>query len=459
MNTDAINALFRAQKSHFQTGATLSYDSRLKKLKTLKRYLDQNQQELNDALASDLGKSEFESYTTEVGIVLADLSLTLKKLKKWMKPKRVGTPLVVQPATSHIRYHPLGVNLIISPFNYPMNLTLSPLIAAIAAGNTAIVKTSELTPACSNAIQKLVENCFSAEDVAFVPGELEQTQALLDLPFDHIFFTGSSRVGAIVMEKAAEHLSRVTLELGGKSPCIVHKDAKLDVTVNRIAFGKFINAGQTCVAPDYVLVHRDMKASLVDKLSKRISVIFGDKPQQSPDYGRIVNQGHMQRLIGLMPKEGIIVGGDFDLEDKYIAPTLIEVEDLNSSAMQQEIFGPILPIITYDTIEDVQQIIQKMPQHPLACYLFSESEKFQQQILDNIQFGGAAINHCLQHLANHNLPFGGVGQSGQGSYHGLQGFEQFSHKKSVYKAASWIDLPLIYPPYKGKLKWIKTLLK
>jgi len=377
-----------------------------------------------------------------------------------MKPKKIWTPILVQPATSKIQYSPLGVNLIIAPFNYPVQLALAPLVVAIAAGNTAVIKTSELTPNCSEVIKTLINNTFDSQYISYIPGEIPETTLLLEQKFDHIFFTGSPRVGSIVMQAAAKNLTPVTLELGGKSPCIVHSDAKLDIAVNRIVYGKFINAGQTCVAPDYILVHKDVKDEFLEKIKNRIIKLFGIDPFASKDFGRIVNKQHLERIVNYIEKEKVIVGGDFNKDERYIAPTVMKDVDLTDRVMSEEIFGPILPVLEYKNLDEVYDIIAKLPQHPLALYVFSESKTIQEEITSNIQFGGGCINHCLQHLVNPNLPFGGVGESGIGSYHGFEGFKQFSHQKSVYKSATWLDLPIVYAPYsKLKLMLIRLLLK
>ena len=358
-------------------------------------------------------------------------------------------------------FSPLGVNLIIAPFNYPFQLALSPLIAAIAAGNTAVIKASELTPNVSQIIHDLINEAFASEYIAFIEGEVPETTLLLEQKFDHIFFTGSPRVGSIVMSAAAKHLTPVTLELGGKSPCVVEKDANIDIAVKRIVFGKFLNAGQTCVAPDYVMVHKDIKEQFVNKLSERINTIYGDDSSISKDYGRIISQAHFKRLVDLIDSNKVVVGGQFDEANKFIAPTVMQNVSLDDAIMQDEIFGPILPVLEYSQIDDVFNVVNQLSQHPLSAYIFSEDKNTQEKFINGIQFGGGCINHCLQHLVNFNLPFGGVGNSGIGSYHGFSGFEQFSHKKSMFKAVTWFDLfSLLYPPYnKIKLKIIRSVFK
>ena len=454
-----IHHIVQHQRSFFNAASTLPYSFRINTLKNLKMAITDYEERLNKALKEDLGKSEFEAYVTEIGFTLHDLRHTINHLNSWMKPRQIKTTLITQPAKSQVRFTPLGVNLIISPFNYPVQLTLGPLTAAIAAGNTAILKTSELTPACSEVLHDLITDRFDPQHVAHVPGEIRETTALLKQKFDHIFFTGSPQVGSIVMAAAAPHLTPVTLELGGKSPCIVHSDARLGIAVNRIVAGKFINAGQTCVAPDYVLVHQSIQNVFLKKMTQRIEQCYGPDPQSSPDFGRIVNTRHHRRIVELIDPDKLVVGGAYNEEDRFIAPTVMTNVTLEDPVMSQEIFGPVLPVLSYETLEDIYTVMSQLPQHPLACYIFSESKAIQEALLHRIQCGGSCINHCLQHVANLNLPFGGVGQSGMGSYHGEAGFECFSHKKSVLNAATWIDSPLIYPPYKTKLKLTRMILK
>jgi len=352
----------------------------------------------------------------------------------------------------------LGVNLIIAPYNYPINLTISPLIAAIAAGNTAVIKTSEMTPACSAIIRKIITETFIPEYIAYIEGEVPETTLLLQQKFDHIFFTGSPRIGSIVMSAAAKHLTPVTLELGGKSPCIVHEDAKLDIAVNRIISGKFLNAGQTCVAPDYVMVHKSVKESFLTKLKARIIKVYGEEAKNSPDFARIVSDNHFQWIAGLINPEKILVGGQTDAATRFIAPTVLRDIALADKAMSEEIFGPVLPILEYEHLDEVYAVVDQLPHHPLACYIFSESNIIQQEIINTVQSGGACINNCVFHAGNPHLPFGGVGESGMGAYHGVHGFECFSHKKGVLKSATWMDMSLIYPPYGNKIKWLCKFL-
>jgi len=459
MTKDEIIRVVTEQHRFFNNGATRDYSVRHKALCKLKSAIKNFESEIHAALKADLAKPEFEAYFTETGFCQHELTETIRKLRKWMKPKRVRTGLLVHPARSAIHYSPRGVNLIIAPYNYPINLTFSPLIAAIAAGNTAVIKTSEMTPACSAVTQKLIDSTFDPHYIAYVPGDVPETTLLLEQKFDHIFFTGSARVGSIVMSAAARTLTPVTLELGGKSPCIVHHDAKLDVAVNRIVAGKFMNAGQTCVAPDYIMVHRDIKETFLGKLKTRIIEAYGKDTSKSVDFGRMVSDSHFERVAAIIIPEKVVVGGQVDAASRFIAPTVMRDVTLNDAAMTEEIFGPVLPVLDYEAFDEIYDTVAKMPQHPLAAYVFSSNSRIQNELIERLQFGGGCVNQCVLHLANPYLPFGGVGESGIGAYHGFSGFERFSHKKGVMRSATWLDLPLTYAPYKDKLKWLRRIMK
>lgn len=459
MTKDEIIRVVAEQSQFFNSGATRDYSVRHETLSKFKEAIKNYEREIHAALKTDLAKPEFEAYFTETGFCQHELTETLKNLRKWMKPKKVRTGLLVQPAKSTIYYSPRGVNLIIAPYNFPINLTFSPLIAAIAAGNTAVIKTSEMTPACSAVTQKLIDSTFDPRYIAYVPGEVPETTILLEQKFDHIFFTGSARVGSIVMSAAAKSLTPVTLELGGKSPCIVHHDAKLDVAVNRIVAGKFLNAGQTCAAPDYLMVHRDIKEAFLGKLKARIIEAYGEDASTSIDLGRMVNAQHFERVVSMIIPEKVVVGGKIDAASRFIAPTVMRDITLNDAVMNEEIFGPVLPVLDYTDYDEIYDTIAKLPQHPLAAYVFSSSTQVQNNLIERLQFGGGCVNQCVLHLANPHLPFGGVGESGMGAYHGFNGFERFSHKKGVMKSATWLDLPLVYAPYKDKLKWLRKIMK
>ena len=455
MMANKMREMVCQQRDFFKGRATLPYEKRLRWLRKLKAGLALHEGAIHAALKKDLGRPVFESYITETGFVQHDLTHTIKNLKKWMRTKRVKTPLLSQPASSRIQFSPLGVTLIIAPFNYPFALAVLPMIAAIAAGNTVVLKASELAPATSALLERIIGELFEPCHVAIVSGAIEETTLLLQQRFDHIFFTGSTRVGSIVMKAAAEHLTPVTLELGGKSPCIVHHDARLDIAVSRICYGKFLNAGQTCVAPDYILVHGDVKEPFLERLRQRITDLYGKGEQaaESDSYSRMINEHHHDRVVGLIDPTKVIIGGQHDRANRFIAPTVMDQVTLTDAVMTEEIFGPVLPVLEYNDFKDIYETIDQLPHHPLACYLFSESRKVQEELTSTIQFGGGCINHCVQHLVNPHLPFGGVGQSGMGSYHGFHGFKRFSHKKGILKASSrpWSDAPLVYPPYSKKL--------
>lgn len=450
--------LVEKQQSYFSEGNTLPLAFRRKQLLALKEALLVYEPRLIGALKEDLGKAAFESYATELGMVLSELRFTLARFNGWAKPKTKRTPWMHFPSKSKVYQEPLGVTLILSPWNYPLQLTFSPLVASIAAGNCAIVKPSRLAPRTAELIEEMIASYFSPEYITVVRGDRETSNDLLEQKFDHIFFTGSPEVGKIVMEAAAKHLTPVTLELGGKSPCIVDCTAKVDIAARRIVWGKFLNAGQTCVAPDYVLVDQSVKELLIERMTKYIVAFYGSKPLESKDLPCIVNETHFDRLCGLLEDQTIRYGGKFDGESRKIEPTILTDVDENSLVMQEEIFGPILPILTYKKIGEAVTFIKER-EKPLALYLFTSSKNNEKNIMQNVSFGGGCINDTIVHLANPYLGFGGVGQSGMGSYHGEKGFETFSHEKSVLKKSTGIDVPLRYPPYEGKLGILHALLK
>lgn len=455
-----IEQRFNESKQYFNTQATKNVKFRKQQLKSLRKNIKNNEKALLESLKKDLGKSNVEAYATEIGIVLKSIKLALKELKSWTKTQQVDTPLFMFPTKSYIMKEPYGTVLIIGPFNYPVQLVFEPLIGAIAAGNTAIIKPSELTPHTTEVVKHIIESSFEHRYISIVEGSIDETQTLLHLPFDYIFFTGSEKVGRIVYETASKQLTPVTLELGGKSPVIVDETANIKVASDRITFGKFTNAGQTCVAPDYILVNKKVKSALITALKHSISEFYGKNVQNSPDYGRIINDKHFTRLNELLNihRNEIIVGGTSDKENRYIAPTLLENITPHSKIMEEEIFGPILPIIEYDDFNEALDIVRAKSK-PLSCYLFSEDENNTQRVLNELSFGGGAINDTLMHLANPNLPFGGVGASGIGQYHGKYSFDTFSHDKSYIFKSTRLDSSMIYPPYKGKLKYIKAFFK
>lgn len=415
---------------------------------------------MTEALYTDLGKNKVEAYATEIGITLKSIKNARKELKNWTKTKNVDTPLYLFPTKSYIKKEPYGTVLIIAPFNYPFQLVFEPLIGAIAAGNTAIIKPSELTPNVARVIKRLINETFDANYIEVIEGGIEETQTLIHLPFDYVFFTGSENVGKIVYQAASENLVPVTLEMGGKSPVIVDETANIKVASERICFGKFTNAGQTCVAPDYILVHESVKDDLITALSKTLREFYGQNIQQSPDYGRIVNLKHYHRLTSLLNSEqmNIVFGGHSDEDERYIEPTLLDHVTSDSAIMQEEIFGPILPILTYQSLDEAIAFIHQRPK-PLSLYLFSEDENATQRVINELSFGGGAINDTLMHLANPKLPFGGVGASGMGRYHGKYSFDTFTHEKSYIFKSTRLESGVHLPPYKGKFKYIKAFFK
>lgn len=417
-----------------------------------------NEDEIIKALYDDFKKPAFEAVLTETSYVIAELKDTIKNLKNWAKPKRVFPSLLNFPSTDYIYKEPYGKVLVIAPWNYPFQLALCPLISAFAAGNQVVVKPSELTPKTSEIINKIISQIFEKDQVEVVEGGVEVSQQLLSERWDYIFFTGSVAVGKIVAKAAAVNLTPVTLELGGKNPCIIDETANLKLAAKRIVWGKFINAGQTCIAPDYILIQKDMQSHFVDYLKEEIIKAYGNNPEQSQDFARIVNTKNWQRLVDMIEPEKVIFGGQTDTTTCYIAPTLIEESNVESQIMQEEIFGPLLPILSYENEAEIDAIISKY-EKPLALYIFTENYAFSKKLINNYSFGGGCINDTIVHFSNKRIPFGGVGHSGIGAYHGSLGFDTFSHKKGIVKKANWLDLPMRYAPYKDKLSIIKNLLK
>jgi acyl-CoA reductase-like NAD-dependent aldehyde dehydrogenase len=454
---EEIQRIAQVQRDFFATNRTKEIAFRKTQLKKLKALIEDNEDAIVEVLHKDLHKHEFESYATEIGFVLVDLDKTIASLKSWAAPKKVKTPLFMQVASSKIQSEPYGNTLIIAPWNYPVQLLIAPLIGAIAAGNTAILKPSEYAQHTSALFTRLLNNAFDENYIKVIEGAVTETQFLLEEKFDYIFFTGSTNVGKIVYQAAAKHLTPVTLELGGKSPCIVDNDIHLERTAKRIVWGKFVNVGQTCIAPDYLLVNERIKAALVKKIQFYIKEFFGDNPQQSDSLGRIINERHFDRLIGYLENGKIITGGQHDKSDRYIAPTLLDKVNLDSPVMEEEIFGPILPIIEYNNLREAIDFIKARPK-PLALYIFSKNDKKIDRILSETSSGGACINDTLMHIANPHLPFGGVGQSGIGAYHGQSSFDLFSHQKSVLHRSFMVEEPIRYAPYKLKRSWLKKLM-
>lgn len=449
--------LIEKQKAFFSTGQTLAVDYRKNKLKLLNKLIQTYEGDLMQALQHDLGKSAFEAYATEIGIVRAEINLHLKKLPYWSRPRPVGTPIAAIPAMSRIQYEPLGTVLVVSPWNYPFQLALAPLVGAISAGNCAILKPSEFSTHTTTVIANMINAHFEPDYVHVVTGDAQTSSALTREKFDLIFFTGSNRTGRLVAKAAADHLVPVVLELGGKSPCIVHDDAHIKQAARRIIWGKCLNAGQTCIAPDYVLAAKSIKEPLVLEMKKAIRTFFGDDIIKSPDYGRIISTKHFDRLTALFNDGHLLCGGESHRDDLFIAPTIMDQLDPQSPLMQEEIFGPILPVLDYESLEDAFAFVSGRPK-PLAAYFFSGKRKHRQAFLRSVSAGGVTLNDTIMHFTNHALPFGGVGQSGTGRYHGFESFRAFSNTKAVMKRASWIDLPVRYAPFGRKLKLVKKLL-
>lgn len=457
-----FSKLTEAQKQFFETGRTRDLAFRICQLQLLADAMRKNETVLEEALKKDLGKSVFESYATEIGFVLADIRYTIQNLQKWSAPKRVRTPLYLFPGKSKIQKEPYGSVLILGPYNYPVQLLAEPLIGAIAAGNCAVLKPSELTPHVSKAMYQIVHSTFKEEYIACVEGGVEVNQELLSQKFDYIFFTGSERVGRIVMKAAAENLTPVTLELGGKSPVIIEKTANIKEAARRIAWGKLMNAGQTCVAPDYVLVDESRKQQFLTEMKTAFSHLYGKEIKENPDFGRIVNKQHMERLQKILEQDAkyLFCGGEADALQRYIEPAILDLgKDQNAASMQEELFGPILPVLSYHKLEDAVRFVNKRAK-PLALYLFTKKRSAERFALERVSSGGVCVNDTISHLINPDLPFGGVGASGMGQYHGKYSFDTFTHEKSVfYKPADW-NLPVCYPPFtKGKMNLVKFFLK
>lgn len=462
MNFTAVDVekMIEEQRSFYFTRATKDVAFRKEQLLKLKETIKKYEKQVIEALRLDLNKSEFEAYATEIGIVYDSISYMVKNIEGWMVPETVKTPIQFQPGKSFIVREPYGVVLIIGPFNYPFQLVMEPLIGAIIGGNTAIVKPSEAAVQTAIIVKKILQETFDANYVRVVEGEKEEVQALIHAPFDYIFFTGSVAVGKIVAKAAAERLTPVALELGGKSPAIVDQTANLEIAAKRIAWGKFNNAGQTCVAPDYVLVQRSVYKKFVKILQKTIKEFYGKDPQASKDFGRIINERQFRRLESILQKEStnITHGGQTDVNDLYIEPTIIENVDWQSPVMEDELFGPIMPIMAYEDLPRVVHCIRQLPK-PLAAYLFTENEQAVDYFLDELPFGGGCINDVITHVGNAHLPFGGVGPSGVNAYHGKASFENFTHAKSILKRSNKLANSILFPPYKQKVKLVRTIMK
>ncbi len=455
MTNQEIQALLEAQRAYYQSGETISVDFRIAQLKRLYAAVQQYEGQICDALKSDLGKSDYESFICEIGMVLSELGYMIKHVKKLAKPRTVRTPLSQFRSHSYQIAVPYGNVLIMSPWNYPFLLTLDPLANAIAAGNTAIVKPSAYSPATSKVVEQILAECFLPNYVAVVTGGRAENAALLDQKFDFVFFTGSQAVGKEVLRHTAEHLTPAVLELGGKSPCIVDATADLPLAARRIVFGKYLNCGQTCVAPDYILCERSVKDAFVAEVKKQITLQFGADPLQNPDYGKIINQKHFLRICNLIDPDKVVFGGETNAEACRIAPTVMDNVSWQDAVMREEIFGPIMPILTFDDFDAAVDCLKPM-EKPLALYLFTQDRRHVRRVTAELSYGGGCINDVIIHLATSEMGFGGVGESGMGAYHGKAGFDAFSHTKSIVDKKTWIDLPMRYQPYRKK-KYEKML--
>ncbi|MBX7148890.1 aldehyde dehydrogenase family protein [bacterium] len=455
-SSSPIVSLIQSQRDFFRTGKSKEYAFRVEQLKKLKELVEKHELDFEAALKSDLGRCPAEAYLGETIIISKEIKHTLKCLKGWMKPQKVSTDFPLLPGTSKIHPEPYGVALIIAPWNYPLQLALGPAVASIAAGNCNIIKPSELAPATSALLARLVNNNFPSEFLAVVEGGVPETTELLNEKFDTIFYTGSSQVGRIVMAAAAKHLTPVTLELGGKSPCIVDEEIHLDFALNRIVWGKFLNAGQTCVAPDYLLINEKIKDKFIDALRKKIESFYGKDVKASPDFARIINKRHFDRILKLLDGEKVVIGGKSDVNNLFIEPTIVELKNAETPLMQEEIFGPVLPFTTYKNLDEAINFINDRSK-PLALYLFTTNKSVQEKVIKETSAGGMAINDTVVHLAISELPFGGVGDSGMGSYHGKPGFDAFSHFKSILARPFWGENAMRYPPYAKNFGLVRKL--
>lgn len=433
-------------------------NQRKEKLKKFSHVISLHENDIIEALHKDFGKPAFEAYLTEINVVQSDLKDTIKNIHAWAKPKKVRASILNFPSSDYIYTEPYGKTLIISPWNYPFQLAICPLIAAYAAGNSIVLKPSELTPHTSSLISKIIRETFDVKEVVAVLGDAEIAKSQLAKRWDYIFFTGSPAVGKEIAKAAAGNLTPVTLELGGKNPCIIDKNANLQIAAKRIVWGKFINAGQTCIAPDYLLIHKGVKTKFIRLLQQEIINAYGEDPKLSPDFTRIINKKHFFRLVGMIDEAKTITGGIHDEESLYIAPTLIDEPSFDSAIMKDEIFGPLLPLISYENENDLEKIISKY-EKPLSLYVFTDDKAFAERAIRKFSFGGGCINDTVVHFSNKRLPFGGVGNSGMGAYHGKKSYDTFSHQKAIVKKATWLDIPLRYAPYGNKLKLIRKLLK
>ena len=459
MTEQEIKTIVTRQRKYFQTGSTLPVNTRLNALRRLYAAISGSEKEIHEALKKDLGKSGFESYMCETGLVLEEISYMLKHTARFAREKRVRTPLAQFHSRSFQKPSPYGVTLIMSPWNYPFMLTLSPLVDALAAGNTAVVKPSAYSPNTSEVLRKILSQCFEPQYVAVVTGGRAENTCLLHEHFDYIFFTGSQAVGKEVMRNAAEYLTPVTLELGGKSPCIVDQTADIRLAARRVVFGKYLNCGQTCVAPDYIYCQRSVKDAFIKEVQKQIRKQYGRHPLDNPDYGKIINEKHFNRILGLIDEKKVVQGGGSDRKTLRIEPTVMDNVAFSDPVMQEEIFGPVMPLLTFDSIDEVIHRVNAMP-HPLALYLFTSDKKTEKKVISRCGFGGGCINDTIIHLASTEMGFGGFGESGMGAYHGKIGFDTFTHYKSIVDKKTWLDLPMRYQPYRQLYeKMVRFFLK
>ena len=460
MNTKNIDEILESQRKYFRSGVTFSIPFRIEMLKKLYSTIQSYEKEIEVAIKEDLGKSGFESYMCETGLVLSEISYMIKHVRKFARKHKVHTPLAQFASSSYQLSSPYGNTLIMSPWNYPFLLTIDPLVDAIAAGNTAIVKPSAYSPQTSALIEKMISECFDKQYVAVITGGRKENAELLNKKFDFVFFTGSQNVGKEVLRHTAEHLTPAVLELGGKSPCIVDNTAKIKLAAKRIVFGKYLNCGQTCVAPDYILCQRDIKDQFVKEVINQVKIQYGENPLNNPDYGKIVNEKHFVRLCSLIDNDKVVLGGNTNKETLQIAPTIMDHVTFDDAVMQEEIFGPIMPILTFDQFDEIYDLLTSQAK-PLALYLFSEDKEHINAITKRCSYGGGCINDTVIHLATSEMGFGGVGESGMGAYHGKVGFDAFSHTKSIVDKKTWMDLPMRYQPYQKGIygKILRMFLK
>lgn len=460
MTSLELEMIMNKQKQYYASGVTRTISFRKMMLEKLQKAIQRHEKEISEALHKDLHKHPMEAYVAEIGFVLSSISHMMNNLDEWSAPEKAKTPLHLQPATSFIVKEPYGTVLIIGPFNYPFQLLLDPLVGAIAGGNCTVLKPSEDAAHTAAVVDKIIKSVFPAEYVSVVHGHKEETQLLLDAPFDYVFFTGSAKVGKIVMKACAERLTPLTLELGGKSPAVVDHTADIKKAAEKIVWGKYMNAGQTCVAPDYVLADAAIYDELLAEMKSTIHRFYGKDAQQSPDYGRIIADRHFDRLAKILEQDQayIVEGGNTDAEDKYIEPTILALTDWNSASMQDELFGPILPVLPYDNLGVAIHQISALPK-PLAAYFFTENDEAADYFIEALPFGGGCINDTVSHVANIHLPFGGVGPSGMNQYHGKASFETFTHSKSMMKKSTAVSVPLAFPPYKGKFSLVKRFIR